>query len=118
MPAPLGEFARHGAENAIPFRSHFLALFLNKHDRILIKANMRAVLAREWRGLADDDRAINIFFLHHLARLGGLHGNDDRIADARITAAGTAEHFEDPRDLAAGIICDQNDGPWLQHIIS
>ena len=115
MPASLGEFARHGTENTVPFRSHRLALLFYEHDRVLIKADIRAVLAGERLHLPHHDRAINIFFLYRLARFSGLYGNDDDIANTRIPALGAAEYFENPGDLPAGIICNCNDRSGLQH---
>src|SRR3989344_2538527 len=116
MPAALRELARHRTENTVPFRSHLLTLLLDEHDRILIKADIRTVLAGKRLSLPHDDGAINILLLHLLARLGGLYGDDDDIPDARIATIRSAEHLEDSGDFPAGIVCDCYDGSRLQHI--
>ena len=62
MPAALRELARHRTEDAIPLRPHLLTLLLDKHDRILIKTNIRTVLAGKRFGLPHDDGAIDVLF--------------------------------------------------------
>ena len=105
MPPALGELARHRTKDTVPFRSHLLALLLDEHNRILIKANIGAVLATERIDLSHDYGAKNIFFLHRFPWSGNLYRNNDHVADTGITTLGTAKYLEDPGDSAAGIVC-------------
>src|SRR3989338_1305433 len=113
VPTAFRELARHGAEDAVALWRHLLALLLYKHNCILVKADIGAVLARERVDLPYDDGAVDVLLLHGLPWSGGLDGDDDRVADAGVAAMAPAEHLEDARDLTAGIICNRNDGLWL-----
>src|SRR3954471_4114550 len=66
----LAELARHGAEDA---GRAGLALFIDDDDRVLVEADVGAVLAARLLGRAHDDRPRDLGLLHRAVRQGVLH---------------------------------------------
>ena len=86
MPPSFRELARYRAEDAVPFRSHLLTLLLDENDRILVKADIGAVLAGEGLRLAHDNCAEDVLLLHRLPGGRSLDRNDNDVPDTRVAA--------------------------------
>src|SRR5439155_23867293 len=97
----LAELARHWTEDSCRAR---LALFVDDEDRVLVEADVAAVLAAGLLGRADDHRPRDVGFFHGAVRQRVLHRDDHDVAQARITPAGAAEHANDLRRLRAGVV--------------
>src|SRR5437899_2832368 len=70
---PVAELARHGAEDA---RRARLTLLVDDHDRVLVEADVAAILASRFLGRAHDDRSRDLGLLHGTVRQRVLHRDD------------------------------------------
>lgn len=105
----LSELARNRSEDAAADRRVFLLGLGDNDNSVLVKANIRAILATERLALADNHRFQNILLLDRLSGFGALNGQDDDIADLGVAFLGSAEHFENSADLGAGVVSYFND---------
>src|SRR6185437_8763438 len=92
-----------------------LASVVDDHDRILIEADVRAVLPARLLGGAHDHRTRHVRLLHRSVREGVLHRHDHDIAKTRVAPVGTTQHTDDERTLRAGIIGNLHHGLLLNH---
>src|SRR5262249_28086614 len=84
----LAQFAGDGAEDA---RTYGFIVRLDNHRRVLIKADISAILAARLFARADDDGAYDLAFLDGAIGRGFLHRRRDDIAEPGAQSGVTAE---------------------------
>src|SRR6266576_6831073 len=99
----LAQLAGHRAENA---GGPWLAFVVDQHCRILVEANVGAVLALGLLGCPHDHR-LDHFTLLHLAGGNSVFDRDyDDVAEPPIATLGPAEHADHERAARARIVRD------------
>ena len=88
---------------------------LDDDARVVIKADVGAVLAADFLNGANDDALDNVLLLDVGARRSLLHGSDDDVTDSRIAALGTAKHLDAANLACAGVVGDVQHGLHLNH---
>src|SRR3712207_1005469 len=99
----LAELARHRPEDA---RRPGLALLRDDHHRVLVEADVAAVLAPRLLDRAHDDRPRDVGLLHRAVGQRVLDRDDHLVAEARVAALRAAEHADDERPLGARVVRD------------
>src|SRR5919106_323571 len=74
-----------------------------EHHGVVVEADVRAVGSPPLLGRPDDDGLDDLALLDPAARQGVLDRADDRVADARVTASGPAEHPDHQELLGSGV---------------
>ena len=77
-----------------------------KTGRVLVEADVRAVLPARLLGSPHDNGSRHLGLFHGPVGQRVLHGDDDNVAEARVAPAGSAEHADDQRRLGARIVRD------------
>src|SRR5947209_6016480 len=85
------QFTRYRPEDAGTDR---LQLVVQQDGGIAVELDQRAILAAHALGGTDDDSVVDFTLLDASARSGGLHGDLDHVAYARIATLGTAQHLD------------------------
>src|SRR5579864_30002 len=109
----LDDLARNWAKDTSAF--WLLLRFIDQYNGVFIKTDVRTIFAAIRLGLADNDRAMNFFFLHTFARLCYLDREHYLVSDLRIAAAGTTQNLKDSADGSARVVCNFHDGLRLYH---
>lgn len=76
-------------------RSWLLSLFIDQHDRVVIKPNVRAVRSPVGLTLAHHDAVDDILLLHWLPGLGLLDREYNELTELSLTLLRTTEHLKD-----------------------
>src|SRR5579859_438737 len=102
--ALFAQLARHRAEDARALG--VFAVFVQNNRRIVVKTDVRAVVAPRLLRGAHDDRLDHGAFLHRALRRGVLHGGHDHVADEAVAAARAAQDADHQQLAGAGVVGD------------
>src|SRR5262245_6948483 len=102
----LPELPRHGAEDARPLG---LLLVVDQHRRVLVEADVRAVLAAHFLAGPDQHRLVHVALLHGRSRKRVLNGDHDHVSEHAVALASAAQDLHDPRDSRARVVRNGDD---------
>src|SRR5688572_24786010 len=109
---PLAKLARHRTEDA---RSLGFLLVVDQHGRVLVEADVGAVLAADFLPRPDQDRLVHVALLHGRSRKRVLDGDHDDVPEHAVAFTRAAQDLHDPRDARARVVRYGDDAPRLYH---
>src|SRR5262249_24929990 len=109
----LAKLARHGPEDAGPAR--FLVV-VDEHHRVLVEADVEAVLASPFLDRAHHDRLRHVTFLHARAWDRVLDLDHDDVTEPAVTAMVATQHLDALGTLGAGVVRHRHHGSELDHL--
>src|SRR3990167_7916366 len=111
--SPFLDFSRNRPEDSSAQR--FVFGFVQKHDGVLVKSDIRPVFSSESVFLPDDESVMDFFLLDRFSRFSRLYGNDDNLAQLGVSFFAPAEHLENLRQFRAGIVGNIHHCSGLYH---